>query len=693
MFFFGLMLLLTIAKHLHAQSKMGSLKLLLSANPTDSAAYELSKELALAYESKNLDSAIYYYRQAIEISERNQWHALKAKALTNMGFAFFYNNAKDTAISYFRKGLEIYIKNDDKVNAMNTYYNLGYFYNILEDYNSAIEAFNNAIELAKELDSKKRLADAYNNLGLVYYYIGHYEKAITNHIKSLKIKEDLGNPAGYAHVNLALDYLGQGNFEKALEHNFKALKAVEELEADPVKALALKNIGDIYSDINQTDSARVYYDSAYQIYRRLNDKVSISRYFMVLGVLHQKKQEYNESLARYQQALDTLPKGSNNKLMFAINNNLANLYISLADSSSMNKKQLLAEGIVYAGQMEKIAESLGTIAHKVKAYNTLYQLYIKTGNKTEALNYADKYIQSKDSLVSEQKQKIISDALTKYETEKKELELKLTSSRLIQSNTIRENQKIVIYLLVGGFIIISILVFVILLFYRKTKKSNQELQDKNETISKQKEEKELLLREIHHRVKNNLQIISGMLDLQTLSTDSPISVAALKDAQNRLQSIAMIHEILHQNEDNKEVVFKELVDKLAGHISASLKFDKEIDIRIDIPGDYKFNIETALPLGLIITELLTNSFKYAFEKQDTAKINIRLKKENGHLLLVVSDNGKGIPSDIDFIKSKSLGLRLINALSKQLSGVMQLKPENGTKFTLAFEPKRTVKEN
>ena len=95
----------------------------------------------------------------------------------------------------------------------------------------------------------------------------------------------------------------------------------------------------------------------------------------------------------------------------------------------------------------------------------------------------------------------------------------------------------------------------------------------------------------------------------------------------------------------------------------------------------------------MITELLTNSFKYAFEKQDSAKIDIRLEKENGHLLLVVSDNGKGIPFGIDLAKTKSLGLRLINALSKQLSGEMQLKLENGTKFTLAFEPKRTGKEN
>ncbi|MBU2556793.1 MAG: sensor histidine kinase [Bacteroidetes bacterium] len=197
----------------------------------------------------------------------------------------------------------------------------------------------------------------------------------------------------------------------------------------------------------------------------------------------------------------------------------------------------------------------------------------------------------------------------------------------------------------------------------------------------------MLLPEIHHRIKNNLQIISGILVLQTLSSDNPIFNAALNDAHDRLQSIAMIHEILHQNEDNKEVVFKELVNKLAGHISASLKFDKEIDIRIDIPGDYKFNIETTLPLGLIITELLTNSFKYAFEKQDAAKIDIRLEKENGHLLLMVSDNGKVIPSNIDFVKSKSLVLSLINDLSKQLLGVMQLKPENGTKFTLAFELK------
>jgi tetratricopeptide (TPR) repeat protein len=294
----GFMIFLSMFQHVHPQSKIDSLHAILYSDLDDSTAYEISINLAMEFENNKPDSALYFYKQALEISEENQWNALKAKALINMGFAHYYNNKKDTAISFFRKGLEIYIKSNDKVNAMNIYYNLGYFYNDLEDYNSAIEAFNNAIELAEELDNKNRLADAYNSLGLVYYYIGHYEKAITNHIKSLKIKESLGDHAEHAHLNLALDYLGQGNFKKALEHNFKALKAVEKPEDQSAKAIAIKNIGDIYSDLNQLDSARLYYDSAYQIYRGLNDKVSISRYFMVLGVLHQKKHEYNESLAR-----------------------------------------------------------------------------------------------------------------------------------------------------------------------------------------------------------------------------------------------------------------------------------------------------------------------------------------------------------------------------------------------------------
>lgn len=686
----GFMLFLSMAQHVHGQSKIDSLHVILSSDIDDSTAYKISINLALEFEGKNPDSAIYYYQKAIDISERNQWLTFKAQTLTNMGFAFFYNNQKDTAIRYFRKGLELFIENGDRVNTMNTYYNLGYFYNELEDYNSAIEAFTNAIKLARELDNKKRLADAYNNLGLIYYYIGHYDKAITSHIKSLKIKEEIGNPAGYTHLNLALDYLGQENSEKALEHNFKALKAVEELEADPVKATALKNIGDIYSDLNQLDSARIYYDSAYQIYRRRNDKVSISRYFMVLGVLHQKKQEHNKAMARYRQALDSLPAGSNNKLLFAISNNMAKLHLTLADSSPVNKEQLLTKGITYARQMEKIAEELGTITHKVKAYNTLYELYLKTSNNTEALKYADKYIQFRDSLVKEQKQKIISDVLTKYETEKKELELKLTSSRLLQSNIIRENQKIIIYILVGGFIIISILIFVILRLYRKTKKSNRKLQVQSAIIARQKDEIAILLKEIHHRIKNNLQIVSGMLELHSLNTDSSESVEILEEAQSRIQSIALIHELLYQSEGFKEIVFSEFVQKLANYVKKSFENKTKVGISIHIPEEFKFNIETALPLGLILNELLTNSFKHAFTDQQKGKINIELKPKKDKLILEVSDNGKGMPELIDISRSKTLGMRLIHSFSQQLNGETEIKTRHGFSFTIVFLAKKNV---
>lgn len=681
------MLFISVPKHSQAQSKTDSLKALLKAKPDDSTAFDLMLKLAFAFESENLDSSVHYNKQAIEIADKNQWQTLKAQALTNMGFALFYSNAKDTAISYFKKGLKIYINSGDKVQAMNTYYNLGYFYNQLEDYNGAIESFTNAIELAKELDNKKRLADAYNNLGLIYYYIGHYEKAISNHINSLKIREELGIPAGYTHVNLALDYLGQEDSEKALEHNFKALKAVKELDADPVKATALKNIGDIYSDINILDSAKFYYDSAFHIFKRLNDKVSMSRYFMVVGVLHQKKQEYSKAMARYQQALDSLPAGSNNKLLFAISNNMANLYLTLADNNPVNKEQLLTKGITYARQLEEIAEELGTITHKVKAYNTLYELYLKTNNNAEALKYADKYIQFKDSLVSEQKQKIISDALTKYETEKKELELKLTSSRLLQSNTIRENQRIIIYLLVGGFIIISILIIVILNLYRKTKKSNRELEVKSETISLQKDEISLLLKEIHHRIKNNLQIVSGLLELHSSDAESPESAEALEEAQSRIQSIALIHELLYQSEGFKEIVFSEFVQELANYVKDSFENKTKVGISIDVPEKVKFNIETALPLGLILNELLTNSFKHAFTDQQNGKIKIELRPENDKFILEVSDNGTGIPELADIRKSKTLGMKLIHTFSQQLKGEPKISAMNGFHFTLLFVSK------
>jgi PAS domain S-box-containing protein len=198
-------------------------------------------------------------------------------------------------------------------------------------------------------------------------------------------------------------------------------------------------------------------------------------------------------------------------------------------------------------------------------------------------------------------------------------------------------------------------------------------------------EKEILLREIHHRVKNNLQIISVLLSLQSEEIDDPEILEKYKESENRIHSMALIHERMYQSKDLSSIDFSDYVQNLIADISYAYGFDgSNLDINLDL-NNYNLSIETVMPLGLIINELVSNSLKYAFKDQAENKINIILKKQNNdNFILEISDNGIGFPENIDFRNTRSLGLQLVNELVQQIDGQVELFNEKGTKFIINF---------
>jgi PAS domain S-box-containing protein len=196
-------------------------------------------------------------------------------------------------------------------------------------------------------------------------------------------------------------------------------------------------------------------------------------------------------------------------------------------------------------------------------------------------------------------------------------------------------------------------------------------------------EKETLLKEIHHRVKNNLQIISSLLDLQEVYVvDNPTAVNLLKESQNRVLSMAMIHEMIYQSEDLSHINFPDYIKSLISNLFDSYNV-KAIQPIIDVEDIY-LNIETSVPLGLIISEIVSNSLKYAFpENKGTISIELQPKKDK--FKLTIKDNGVGIPPEIDFETESTLGLRLVKSLVGQLDGTIELDKSHGTKYTIKFQ--------
>ncbi|MGZ7067688.1 MAG: histidine kinase dimerization/phosphoacceptor domain -containing protein [Methanobacterium sp.] len=219
-------------------------------------------------------------------------------------------------------------------------------------------------------------------------------------------------------------------------------------------------------------------------------------------------------------------------------------------------------------------------------------------------------------------------------------------------------------------------------------------------IIKSLDEKEVLLREIHHRVKNNLQIISSLINLQSNKMDDPKMFDSFKEIQNRVKSIALIHEKLYQSKDISKINFAEYIPQLASDLYRSYEISPFIDLEVKAD-DILLDINKALPCGLIINELITNSIKHAFpeiknykypgeisasnsNRIKKGKININFSNISDVYELNIFDNGIGYPDDLDIEKTETLGLRLVNSLKGQLNSEIELKNNEGAHFRLTF---------
>jgi PAS domain S-box-containing protein len=205
-------------------------------------------------------------------------------------------------------------------------------------------------------------------------------------------------------------------------------------------------------------------------------------------------------------------------------------------------------------------------------------------------------------------------------------------------------------------------------------------------------EKELLLRELHHRSKNNMQVISSLLNLQSKFVKDKHSVAMFNESKNRIKSMALVHEKLYRSKDLANIDFKDYINSLADGLFTFYR-ENTGKISLSVDADSVFlGIDTAIPCGLIINELLSNSFKHAFPKGRKGEIEVSLKKSDDEYELKVSDNGIGITENLDIRETKTLGLQLVtNLMEHQLQGSLKLDRKNGTEFQMRFKELRYKK--
>jgi two-component sensor histidine kinase len=237
--------------------------------------------------------------------------------------------------------------------------------------------------------------------------------------------------------------------------------------------------------------------------------------------------------------------------------------------------------------------------------------------------------------------------------------------------------------LIAGAGLLLLTGLVILFQYRRQKQ-------KNLVIQKQADDLQVLMKEIHHRVKNNLQVISSLLDLQSLTITDNEASEAVKEGKNRVQSMALIHQNLYSEGNIKGIRTRDYINNLLQNLCGSYNIRKgHLLINTDID-DLNLDVDTMIPLGLMLNELVSNSLKYAFRDLNTGELNVVLKDQKDHLFLKVSDNGKGFPATVNTQETKSFGMKMIRAFAQKLKARLRIYNNEGavvelqiTKYNLA----------
>lgn len=506
-----------------------------------------------------------------------------------------------------------------------------------------------------------------------------------------------------AYNNYALYNLKQGNLAKSAI-NYQ--KAIEHSKNDFTKFSTLVSGINVFEMMGNIEMMKNYIDQAIEIgernkYKAVNGPLAMyrSNYLVLQGDLDGAKRELTKAMnhepqfdkrAHYEELLTTAKKYyaaiddwiSFEKLLEKIDSKLRDFgstntsFYHLALANIAYHKAEYSEAEEYSKKSIDIAKKIN---HRIKlrdATKLLSQIYEKKQNHKLALKYQQGAEQLTEDIFRDNQAQNVIYLNAVFEKKQQDLQIKvLNQENVLNKAKIDIQNRRIIY---GG-IALALFAFFSMLLLRLYKKVSSQ----KEVIASALSDKDILLREIHHRVKNNLQLVSSLLTLQGRSISDNTAQIAIQEGKNRVRSMALIHQDLYNRENLKGISVKEYLEKLTLELFTTYKITSEkIDLKLDID-DIELDVDTMVPLGLIINELLTNSLKYAFEGKENGILRVNLKKNGDKVNLEISDNGKGY--DPAEIRENSFGTTLINALTEQIEGEMTSNLTNGTSVNIQFD--------
>jgi two-component system, sensor histidine kinase PdtaS len=621
------LLLMLSATVVYGQNDISSLKNQLAAEKSDAGKLELLTELVNASYYTSLDSALEFASTGVALSEKARLVDWQPRFYEMKGRVCIFLLKVDTSEFYLNKAVAAY----------------------------------------RKINNQKGEAATYIKLALLNKRRGELSNALKNDLAALEIMESLKDAAGICEVymRIADDLTRQHRVKEAKDYWNKSMALCEEHNVSAMRHFLQFIAGAMCIDENNYTGALAYFNNALAIAREQHlDGVILASTTNSRGNAHKRLGHYKEALADYKITLD-LSKKLNYR---------SGISIGLANLGETN--YLLGNyraALPYQLETVRLQERDREYVNLVENYDHVSGIYEKLGDYRSALIYQKKRFAMADNIAPIKSDAAMAEMLTRYETEKKEATIAAQGNIIAQQKTIQWLGAGAVALLVG-FIVFGFISF------RNSARKNELLASKNA-------ENELLLKEIHHRVKNNLEVVSSLLALQSAQIDDANVKEAMQEGQNRVNSIGIVHQKLYQGATLGAIEMKDYFLNLSESVIDTFGAEQRVKLEV-IMEKLNVDVDTAVPLGLIVNELLTNTLKYAFPNGQDGKVSISLEQQpNGILHLEVADNGSGKSG---VTHGTGFGSQLVTLLTRQLNGEMREEVLNGTRVIFNFKMEKIL---
>ncbi len=517
-----------------------------------------------------------------------------------------------------------------------------------------------------------------------------------------------GNPTdiGISYRGVGYWYQQVNEYQRAIDHYQQALGYLRQRNDPKQVSRTMQSISSAYSQLNDLKNARVYLEQAMPVARQSKKPELEIELIGELAIIEAKSNRHQQALVLNQRVVDFYRARNDSSAYYSALFNLAIEYKNAGQYKRAEQtfRDILAfaqrtgdsylSGYAYAnlpnalipqGKLDEatayskraIAWSEQTGAEKFnireEAYGILSRVEQQRGNYRQALLYYQQQMAAHDSVYNAIKNRQLVEMETRFQTQEKEAQIQALA-------TINQQKTRQVWAGVGGIAVLSALLGTLFLLYRSG-------QHKQVKIQQQSDQLTVLMRELHHRVKNNLAIVASLLRLQSNRLDDEKAVAAVRVGQQRVEAMSLIHQRLYQTDNVSSVNMREFLTDLSESLMQAYGYSTdEFDLQLDIDQD-SLDVDVAMPLGLIVNELITNAFKYAYANVPQPLLRIALYQSAAKgpgVTLEVQDNGPGLDA-ADWQRAgqkTSFGRRLIQSLSEQLDGELSVIRQNGTLFRL-----------